>query len=262
MDIKTLKNEGNKLTLLIKDTDTIYVNTLRRAIVTEVSTLAIRKVTIAKNNSALFDEMIAQRLGLIPFTTPLGNYTPQNDCTCKGVGCAKCQVSLILKAEGPLTVYAGDLKIQDLDVKAVHAKIPIVKLLKGQELEFEAIATLGTGKEHAKFSPALVYYKGYPKITLDKIKNPEEVAKSCPDDVYELQGKQIKVKNLEACTLCNACVDIADPQGSVIVEASEKDFIFTIESWGKLTPQQLLQEALNVMDEKLDEFVKLLNKAK
>jgi len=262
MDIKALNKEGNKLTLLIKGTDYVYVNTLRRMIISEVPTLAIKKVNISKNNSALFDEIIAHRLGLVPFTTDLKLFNLTSECNCKGEGCAKCQISFTLKAEGPITIYAENLKCQDSSIKPVHAKIPIVKLLKGQELEFEAFAGLGLGKEHAKFSPGLAFYKGYPKINIDKVKNPEAVVDSCPDDVYELQGKQIKIKNLEACTLCNACVDIADPVGSVTVEPSDKDFIFSIESWGKLSPEEILNVALDRLDEKLDGFSKALNKAK
>ncbi len=262
MDIKLINKQGNKLTFLIKDTDPAFVNTLRRVMISEVPTMAIRRVAITKNSSALFDEVIAHRLGMLPLVTDLNSYNLQEKCTCKNQGCAKCQVSIILKAEGPLTVYASDLKSQDPKVKPAYAKMPIVKLLKGQELEFEAIATLGVGKEHAKFSPGLVYYKGYPKITIDKLKNIEEVAKSCPVNVYEAKGKQLNIINLEACTLCMACVDACDPKGSVLVEGSEKDFIFTIESWGKLSPEEILSRALDVVDEKLDEFAALLNKAK
>ena len=262
MDIKLLNKEGNKLTFLIKDTNPSFVNTLRRVMVSEVPTLAIRKVTFTKNSSALFDEIIAHRLGMLPLLTDLNSYVLPEKCTCKGQGCAKCQVIITLKAEGPLTVYASDLKSQDPKSKPVHAKIPIVKLLKSQELEFEAVATLGLGKEHAKFSPCHTHYKGYPKITIDKVKNVEEVAKSCPVNVYESSGRQLKIVNLEACTLCMACVDACDPKGSVVVGGSEKDFIFTIESWGKLPAEEILSRALDVLDEKLDEFATLLNKAK
>src|SRR3989338_10678087 len=254
MDLKLLHKDGNKLIFVIKDTDFAFVNTLRRIITTEVPTMAIRKVTFNKDCFNLSDEFIAHRLGLTPITTDLEGYNLIEKCTCKGAGCAKCQVILTLKAEGPLTVYASDLKSPDPKIKPVYGKIPIVKLLKGQELEFEAVVTLGKGKEHAKFSPGHAFYKSYPKITLDKIKNPEDVVKSCPVDVYALECKQVKIINQEACILCNACIDVADPKGSVEVKGSEKDFIFTIESWGKLNPVEILEQALNALDEKVDDF--------
>lgn len=261
MDLKPLQKQENKLTFVIKDSDPVFVNTLRRVILSELPTMAIKKVNLVKNGSALFDEILAHRLGLLPLSTDLGSYNMQDECTCKGAGCAKCQATLTLKAEGPITVYASDIKPSDPKIKPIYGKMPIVKLLKGQELEFEAAAGLGIGKDHAKFSPCHVYYKGYPKIVIDRVKNPEEVVKSCPVDVYEIQGKQVKIKNLEACHLCMACVDIADPHNGITVEGSEKDFIFTIESWGKLSCEEILSRALDIIDKKVDEFSALLNKA-
>ena len=261
MEIKLLKKQENKLTILVKDTDHTFVNTLRRTITSEVPTIAIKKVSFIKNSSALFDEIISHRLGLMPLTTDAESYNFTNKCTCKGAGCAKCQLTLTLKAEGPITVYASDIKSTDQEIRIVYGKMPIVKLLKGQELEFEATAGLGTGSEHAKFIPAHVYYKAYPKISIDKVKNPEDVVKSCPVDVFELEGRHVKIKNLEACHLCMACVDIADPKDGITVEGSEKDFILTIDSSGKLPCEKILSKALDIIDEKLDEFSTLLNKA-
>lgn len=262
MNIKVLDNKDNKLIFVLKDTTPAFANSLRRLMISEVPVLAVRKVTIVKNSSALFDEMIAHRLGLLPLTTDLESYTLPAKCSCKGAGCAKCQLALTLKAEGPITVYSSDLKSQDPNIKPVFPKMPIVTLLKGQELEFEATVSLGIGKEHAKYSPALVFYKSYPKISIDKVKNAEEVMKSCPVDVFEMDGKNLKVKNLEACHLCNACVDCCEPKESVSVVGSDKEFIFTIESWGNLKPVEILDAALNVFDEKLDEFSELFGKAK
>mgnify|MGYP001567655418 CR=1 FL=1 len=147
MDLKLLKKAENKIIFLIKGTNPSFVNTLRRAMTTEVPTMAVKKVTFVKNNSALFDEIIAHRLGMLPLSTDLSMYTLPENCTCKAAGCARCQVSILLKAEGPLTVYASDLKSQDPKIKPVYARMPIVKLLKGQELEFEAVASLGLGKD-------------------------------------------------------------------------------------------------------------------
>ncbi len=262
MDLKTLYKEGNKLTIVINDTDYVFVNTLRRTILSDIPTMAVRNVTIIKNTSALFDEFIAHRLGLLPLTTDLEFYNLKEDCTCKEAGCAKCQLTLSLKAEGPLTVYASDLKSQDPKIKAVHGKMPIIKLLKGQEIDFEILVTLGTGKEHAKFSPGHAYFRNYPKITIDKIKNPDEVIDSCPVDVYALEGKQLKVKKLEACTLCNACVDVVSPKEGLTVEGSNKDFIFFLESWGQLSCENILKKALEILDKNIDEFATAVNKAK
>ncbi len=259
MDIKLLKKQDNKLNFLLKDSNPVFVNTLRRIIISELPTLAIKKVTLVKNSSALFDEIIAHRLGMLPLVTDLDTYVLPDKCSCKGAGCAKCQITFTLKAEGPLTVYAADLKSQDPKIKPVFGKIPIVQLLKDQELEFEAVASLGIGKEHAKHTAGLAHYKGYPKITIDKVKNPEEVMASCPTNVYEIKGKDLKVIDAERCILCDACVDINEPKDGLTVKASEKDFIFYIESFGKLSPEEMLSRSLDIINERLEEFELALN---
>ena len=53
-------------------------------------------------------------------------------------------------------VYASELKSKDPAIKPVYPKMPIVKLLKGQSLEQEALDGLGNGKEDSKWSPGLV----------------------------------------------------------------------------------------------------------
>ena len=260
MDLKLIKKQDTKIVVLLKDTNSVFVNTLRRIMLSELPIMAVKRVTFIKNSSALFDEIIALRLGLLPLNTNLDAYTLPEKCSCKGAGCAKCQVTFTLKAEGPLTVYASDIKSQDPQVKLVYGKMPIVQLLKDQELEFEAVATLGTAQEHAKYTAGLAHYIGYPKITIDKVKNPDEVAESCPTRVYEVSGKQLKVIDEQLCILCNACVEINDPPEGLTVEASEKDFIFSIESYGKLSPEEMLRRALDVLDEKVVNFETALEK--
>ena len=151
VEIEVVKadKKGNKLTILLKKTDASFVNAVRRAILESVPTMAIDEVEFTKNDSALYDEILAHRLGLIPLTTDLKGYElrkPGDEIS------AKNSVKLWLKAKGPCTVYAEEIKSKDSAVKPVFGKTPIVKLLKGQELEFEAVAVLGTAKEHVKFS--------------------------------------------------------------------------------------------------------------
>ena len=61
---------------------------------TEIPVMAIDEVIILKNDSPLYDEIIAHRLGLIPLKTDLESYKLPEECECEGYGCSLCQVSL------------------------------------------------------------------------------------------------------------------------------------------------------------------------
>ena len=63
---------------------TSFANMFRRAMMSEVPTLAIENVRIYDNTSVLFDEMLAHRLGLIPLRTDLEQYRLRSECTCGG----------------------------------------------------------------------------------------------------------------------------------------------------------------------------------
>ncbi|MDD5132929.1 MAG: DNA-directed RNA polymerase subunit D [Candidatus Nanoarchaeia archaeon] len=255
MEIKTLEKKQDKVTFLIKGIDHAVANTLRRLMSSEVPVLAIDEVDFHKNSSALYDEMVAHRLGLVPIETDLKSYNEKSKCKCKGVGCPKCQLSITLSKKGPCTVYSGDLEISDPKLKPVFDKIPITKLLEGQELEFEATAVLGCGKEHAKFSPALVFFRNYPKVSVKE--DCEKAVQVCPRNVFEYKNKKLSVKNLINCDLCNACVEACGEE-KISVSPVEDEFIFTVESWGQLNPKEIFETALDIFDEKLDEFNKLV----
>jgi DNA-directed RNA polymerase subunit D len=260
MEVKQLSTaDKNKASFLIKGTNAFFVNTIRRLITEEVPVMAIEDIEFRDNSSALYDEIIAHRLGLLPLSTDLKSYNQIEECTCEGKGCAKCQLKMILKAKGAATVYASEIKSKDPKVKPIYPKTPIVKLLKGQRLELEATAQLGKGKDHSKFTPALAYYQNYPIIEFkSKITNPEQVVASCPVNVFELKKDEIAIikDNHLKCHLCQACVDAS--KGAVQVTPSETEFIFNIESWGQLAPRDILKEAVKILTNKLDDFNKEL----
>ena len=161
MEIKLVENQDKKGRLIfsVKGVDTSYANTLRRIMGYVVPVMAIEEVEFRKNTSIVYDEMIAHRLGLVPLTTDLKSYNMMSECKCKGAGCASCTVKLTLKAVGPCTVYSSDIKSKDPEIKPVYGKMPIAKLLEGQEIELEATAILGQGREHSKWCPGLIFYK-------------------------------------------------------------------------------------------------------
>lgn len=266
MKIEFVNKEDSTTTLILKETNPTEVNMLRRLILDEVPTLAMEDITFIKNSSALYDEVIAHRLGLIVLKTDLKSYDLPSECqgkkkeeeACSKENCPHHTVLFKLKATGPKTVYAEDLECKDKKIKPVHPKTPIVKLLKKQALEIEARAVMGQGKDHMKFSPGLIYYRGYPKIKIGDIKNPESIAAVCPAKVYEVNNNKIKITDDKKCILCKACVDASDKK--IEVKGSEEEFIFNIEAWGQLTPEEMLLKAIEIMDSKLDEFDKRIKK--
>ena len=162
MNITNAKKQGKTLNFVLEGSTPAFANALRRIMMSEVPVLAIDDVTIFENNSPLYDEMVGHRLGMVPIKTDLRTFKLPSECTCKGKGCPRCQVSFTLVKKGPCTVYSGDLKPSDPKTTVVDGKIPITKLNEGQKIKIEAIAMLGQGKEHAKWQPGVVSY-GYEK---------------------------------------------------------------------------------------------------
>ena len=258
MEIEIKNRENDQLLFTVEGVDVSMVNALRRICMVEVPTLAIETVEILKNDARIFDEALAHRLGLVPLTTDLESMVPAEDCDCEG-HCSRCSVSLILKGKGPKTLYSGDLKSEDSNIKPVLDTIPLVKLKEGEEVELEAIAQLGLGKEHAKWQPTTTCaYKHYPEINIDpdKCEACLDCVKECPRNVLEFDEKnnQITVVDLENCSMCRTCVK--DCQNDAItVEIVEDKFIFRMETDGSLSPIDVLTLACDILSGKADKIV-------
>jgi len=251
--MEILENTANKLSFLIEDTDETIMNAIRRSI-QEIPILAIDEVEFINNDSALFDEIIAHRLGLIPLKQE--NLEERDECSCKGKGCSKCTISLKLEAKGPGTVYSSQLKGK---AKVIYGAMPITFLEKNQELKLNATATLGKGIEHAKFSSGLVYFRHL--VTLDIKKECdacEACVKACPLNILSVDNKKIKVVDIKKCDACEACVEACKKEGKdcINLKTSNKDFIFTIESWGQITPKEIFIGAIETLEKNLKIFSK------
>lgn len=248
--------DGLKTRFLAKNCDTITANAMRRAMIAQVPTMAIEEAIIVQNNSALYDEVLAHRLGLVPLTTDLKNMKKRRECGCKK-GCDKCVVTLKLEAKGPCMVYAKDMETSNPKVKPAFPNMLIVELLERQELKLEAKAILGTGAEHTKWSPCWATYQYYPKIEiLGKGKDMKKLASVCPKNVFNEKGEII---NLEECHLCLACVDELG-KDKITVESDKKKFIFTVESFGQLQLKEIVSEAAKYLEGELKEFAKQVKK--
>ncbi len=261
MEISVLDydKKANKLLVAMRDTNVAIVNAIRRIAIDEVPVMAVEDVEFRKNSSAIYDETIAHRIGLVPLKTDLEGYNLPEECKCSGAGCARCQVKLTLVAQGPCTVYSEELKSKDPKIKPAFGKMPIVSLLKGQKLEIEATAILGKGREHAKWSPGLVHYKHYPEI-----KNAGEIKDTSLVDrfpkVFELKGKKIGINEQEfvKSNLTDSMDELTG--GAVVIEDMPNDFVMFVESWGQLECKEILESAVGIFNQKLESFQEELGK--
>ncbi|MBT4351447.1 DNA-directed RNA polymerase subunit D [archaeon] len=260
MKIEQMKKGDNEVEFVLEKSSPAYSNSLRRVALGEVPVMAIEEVNFKNNSSALYDEVIAHRLGLIPLVTDLKSYDLPESQTDIDERKAKSTLVLKLKVKGPKMVYASDMKSADPKVVPVYPKIPIVKLLKDQELEFEAVAILGIGKEHAKWSAGHIYYRFNPKLKINnKSKDFDKFKSLYPQGAFNKKGE------LDAeMILNNDLVDACEGVNKEILDITyENDnYLFHVESWGQLKPKEILLKSMDILNQKLDEFGKLIKKVK
>lgn len=249
MNAKILKEDSGIMQLSISKSDFETANSIRRACMNLVPTMAIEDVEIFENNSALYDEVLAHRLGLIPLTTDLKTYTKSDECKCKGAGCARCTAEFSLAKKGPCIVYAKDLMPSDSKIAPVYPEMIIAKLFENQEIKLTAKAKLNNADYHVKHSPCNAYYKFEPIIEV--LSKSKDLDKICPKKIFK-NGELDKEKAMD-CDLCLACMD-AYPK-NVKVSAG-KNIIFSVESWGQLSAKDVFNNALKELSSGLEEIKK------
>lgn len=268
MEVSILGHTDRSLKALIRNVPLPLMNALRRTIIAEVPTMAIDEVIFIDNTSALYDEIIAHRLGLIPLKTDLDRYKTMEEAGCKDImQCKEAAVRLILDVEAKddiEIVYSRDLKSEDPEIVPVSDKIPIAVLSKGQKIALEAYARLGRGREHIKWSPVSVSaFKYLPKIRVntDLCTYCGECVKACPKRIFDIKNDQIEIKNIIECTLCRSCEE-ACPTKAITVTWDSNSFVFYLESTGALPPKRIITEAFKILKKKLLELHKSIEGAK
>ena len=230
--MEAIENTKEKLILRVESSEQL-ANAIRRS-VSEIKTLAIDEVEIFKNDSALYDEILSHRLGLVPLKTE------------KSMS-SKTKIDFKLTKTGPCTVYSGDLK-GPADI--IHDKIPITILNEGHKLELVATAVLGKGEEHAKHIPGLCYYRH-----ILEVKSSTQIDKILEKSKGLIKSQKKGTKWL--CDLNDAEINqIEDLDKEAIVDSPE--LIFIIESYGNLSAKDILLQAVEVLKDNLNEFEKEL----
>ncbi|MWG33991.1 DNA-directed RNA polymerase subunit D [Halomarina oriensis] len=215
-----------------------FANGIRRAMVADVPTLSIDTLRVIENSSVMFDEMIGLRLGLVPLTTPPGEFE------------AGETVTLALDVEGPATAYSGDLVSADDLVKPADENVPIIDLKENQRLELEAEAVLDRGKTHAKHQGGVAV--GYRHLqTVEVVGDLGEFEDDEPQiirGVIEDDGELVPTEEF-GNDLRNRY-----PGKEVRVEDVPGAFVFDVETDGSMSVDDLVLEAVDSLYARADEL--------
>lgn len=260
------------LTFQVSNTHVTYANSLRRAILTEVPSVGFRAeilkdgstsdVTIQKNTTAMSNEMLAHRIGLIvvhanPNAWDSGKY--------------EFKLNIENNTDKPLDVKVSDIEVYERDESGELNKIPNTKffhpdpithdtallaVLKPkvgsnnvETVAFEAKATVGIGRENVRFSPVSQCSYGY---TRDM--NPEKQKKVFSD--WLDRHKKIRIEELEQDSSRKALLErefeTMEAQRCYLTneKGEPNSFDFTIESVGVFNPFDIVIEALKILEKK------------
>ncbi|CDJ38198.1 DNA-directed RNA polymerases I and III subunit RPAC1, putative [Eimeria tenella] len=270
LKIKILECKPQIVVLELKGCDASLANALRRILISE----------IWQNTGVVQDEVLAHRLGLIPFKVnpkklkfrnPNQELSEENSLKFKMH--VKCSPGDLKPHQKSMPVYARDLKWIPMSERQkqkfaqdppapVHPDILITKLRPGQEIELFGFLEKGLGKTHAKWSPvATAVYRLEPEFVFTSpIEGEEakELKELCPMGVFDIEDStgRAYAKFPRNCTTCRACLERFENQ--LQLNKIPDQFIFSIESTGSVPAPELFEMAVEVLLEKAITFREII----
>ncbi|MEK6914023.1 MAG: hypothetical protein AABW83_00055 [Nanoarchaeota archaeon] len=214
--IKNYDKDKQKI-IFFTDMSVGLANAIRRSVL-EIPIMAIDEVEIIKNDSALYDEILAHRIGLIPIKT----------------GSVK-ETKFKLVEIGPKMVISENIKPDT----GSESKLPIVLLDKDQEIEIVCNVKLGKGIEHIKYSPGLIYYRhSLDNEILDFVNiNDEGEVSYDEEEILNKKLSENKIKDIKSVKNLN-------------------ELEFNIESWGQIEVKEIFLKSIETLSDNLDELNK------
>eukprot|EP01061_Rhynchopus_euleeides_P021868 TRINITY_DN35699_c0_g1_i1.p1 TRINITY_DN35699_c0_g1~~TRINITY_DN35699_c0_g1_i1.p1 ORF type:complete len:436 (+),score=128.99 TRINITY_DN35699_c0_g1_i1:44-1351(+) len=182
----------------------------------------------------------------------------------------------------------GTLGAEVSPVHTPHTKdsypIVLVELARNQEVRLRCIARKGIGKEHARWNPTCtVAMQFVPEITLNEraftelaASDKQDWIRYCPRKVYSYDKSRNRVyvnpDNVMKCFFCEECTNMQkDPfkefkgKKQLVSVRRKKDgtgkyeFVFTVETTGCMKPEELVQESVRVLYDKINDAVDSLH---
>ncbi len=263
------KVDNKTITFTLSPTDVAYANTLRRMILTGVQTVAFRSdmddkgrttnVMILSNSTPMTNEMLADRIGLIPISVRNPHrWNPD-----------RFQFKLAVNNPNPEPMDVTTDMIQVFEIKKDGTEVPIkdgnrnffhpdeitgttalLAILKGkrpgqkaEEIVLEATATTGYGREHARFIPVSQCAYRYTRDDDDKrrdtmFKNWLAKSKKETRELEKIEAEKLAAFKREYDTMEIDRCYLQDGDGEPY------SFDFTVESIGTMDPELIVQRAL------------------
>ena len=252
-----------------------YANTIRRAMLTEVETVGFRSdikedgstsdVTVEKNTTPMTNEMLADRVGLLPIwvENPLTwdpeeyifRITVESDKdTSRDVVAADFEVLQRNKDDEGAPTHVGNAKF--FQPNPITKDTSLIAILKGkqpnqapQAIELTAKATMGTGRQHVRFNP--VSQCSY-KYTIDTDSEKQKAV----FEKWLTTTKKVDPKSLEKETerrdkLMREFNTMEVERCFLVNEKNEPySFDFTVESKGTLPVKYIVGRALEKIQQK------------
>lgn len=267
------KIDNNTVSFVLTPTRVTYANAYRRAIQTEIECLGFRAditedgstsdVKVLKNTTPMSNEMLADRIGLLPIVLPDGYETWTKESVL-------FKLHVINTSEEPRIVTASDFecikKREDGEERIPNTEFFYPNLLTGstcliavlpgqlpgqkpEELHIEAYASMGKGREHARFNPTCKCAYGY---TVDP--NPAKMKelwihwlseqKKVSEQDLEKDPAKKEALNREFRSLQMYRCYKVDP-----ADNEPNSFDFTVESVGPMPIPQILIKGLQALSQ-------------
>lgn len=273
------RNQENTVyTFRLSPIHVAYANTLRRVILTGIETVAFRSdmtstgtttdVFVKRNDTPMTNEMLADRIGLLPLHVPQPNQWKED------------RYQFILKVDGHAdkSTYVTASQFKVIDVHAASAAeeskeetvpteqfFPVHPLTgntcliatlqpgagaKQQSIEIIAKATKGTGREHARFSP--VSQCSYEYTLLDKSVEADKLRIEEMFMQWVVDAKKISGIDKTSTRYAELEREFNTMQIKRCYKTNEKEepysFDFTVETIGILSVPYIVERACEVAE--------------
>jgi DNA-directed RNA polymerase subunit D len=270
--VQIIELNDRKIKVIVEGFPVAFMNSVRRAVLSDVPTMAVDFAYFYDNTTSVYDEIIAHRLGLVVLKSDeaLKKYRSPEECKDSDETDRNCFVEIIIRKEVSessdrgIYLKASDMESSDPDVTPVYPETPITYLAPGQRVHIVAYARLGRGREHGKWSPASISVLKYTPIL--RIKDRENVNEEClkcleayPQVVEAIkEGKDdvVELVDVERTSGLRYCVESVCKDSLELFYSKDK-LIFEVESTGALRPERIIYEALKALETR----VKVLKEA-